>query len=70
MAEISMLTLNAFPIKKVSRRCFKKKKVQLISKELDSGVYPVMKMIQISFLFFLPATTISNELAYFLWMKK
>lgn len=48
---------------------FKEKKVQLTSKELDSGVYPVMKMIQISSLFFLPAATISNELAYFLWTK-
>lgn len=43
--------------------------MQLISKELDSGVYPIMKIIEISSLFVLSVPTIRNEMAYFLGIK-
>lgn len=47
----------------------RKRKMQLISKEVESGGYPVMKEIQISSVFIPSVITIRHELAYFLWVK-
>lgn len=47
----------------------RKKKLQRISKELDSGMYPVMKIIEISSVFVHSVKTIRNEPACSLWMK-
>lgn len=43
--------------------------MQLISKEVESGVCPVMKEIQISSLFIPSVITIRHELSYFLWVE-
>lgn len=43
--------------------------MQLISKEVESGGYPVLKEIQISSLFIPSVLTVRHELASFLWVK-